>query len=39
MTRPLDKNSGGIKNTTLHPNSEMKVNQQNYHMLDTKVIG
>ena len=38
ISRPLDKNSSTVGGTTLHPHSEFKINQKNYHMIDSKNI-
>lgn len=38
MSRPIDKNSDVVKNTTLHPHSELKVNQKQYKLLDQKAV-
>jgi hypothetical protein len=36
MARPIDKNSDAT--TTLHPHSELKVNQKQYKLLDQKAV-
>jgi hypothetical protein len=38
MSRPFDKNSTGVKSTTVHPHSELKLNQKKYKLLDEKAI-
>jgi hypothetical protein len=36
MSRPFDKTSNSIKGTNIHPHSELKNLQKNYHYLDSK---
>lgn len=36
MIRPFDKGSDQVKGTTIHPHSEIKNTQKNYHYLNDK---
>lgn len=38
MPRPFDKTFVGVKTTTTHPHSELKLNQKKYHLLDEKAV-